>query len=414
MGYSLGFWLEDDNKTSLSSNDKAKNKVELHINYWSLEAKQACNYLDIGLRLELGKIESLKSINFYFPFLMEKENYMDNLGQVICSTDALTELIFNERLKSSFEGVNYKDINFDGKEGETLRVYTELEIGDDPSNIKFIPDSENQCTRIKIPIEIINSTPIFWEKRNEQQGSIFTKNLSSFKRIPHETKKIYHYFRFRLKLTSEHVRILSQNYKPQDRLLVSKFEKIEIIDFRLNELRDLPSSICNCLNKNFILEQIHFFLIRDIHDELKLSHTKYKRCRLLEKEVWTPYLKFKDEEAILPTQMLIYHFQKNTDSLKHIDRFNAFAKFVRVKITKITLLAFIVSVVCLGSLGSLLASFVEACIWPELKRIFELYVIPLYLEFLLMICIVYISLRPLKYLVMKVRKVIVYIYCKFK
>lgn len=165
MGYSLGFWLEDDDTTSQSDSDESKNKVELHINYWSLEAKQACNYLDIGLRLELGNIESLKSINFYFPFLMGKENFMDNLGEVICSTDALIELIFNERLKSSFEGVNYKDINFDSKESETLRVYTELEIGEEPSSIKFIPDNENQCTRIKIPKDIINKKPISGQKK---------------------------------------------------------------------------------------------------------------------------------------------------------------------------------------------------------------------------------------------------------
>ncbi len=340
MGYSLGFWLEDDNRTSTVESED-KNKVELHINYWSLEAKQACNYLDIGLRIELLKEESFKSINFYLPFKMSKENYMGNLGSVICSTDDLIELIFNERLKSSFEGVNYKDINFDGKDNETLRVYKQLEIGDDDSNLKFIVNEENNSLRIQIPKSILCLNPI---------------NLPNNKQ-----KKIYHYLRFRLKLTSEHVKVLSQNYEPQDRLVVSKFEKTEIIDFRLNELRDLPAVVCNCLNKNFVLEQIHFFLIRDIHDELKLSHAKYKRCRLLEKEVWNPYLKFKDEHAILPEQMLIYHFQKNTDELKHIDRFNAFAKFVRVKVTLVSIFLFIFSVIMLGAFGSLLATvFVES------------------------------------------------------
>lgn len=134
MGYSLGFWLEDKSNTSPVDGISA-NKVELHINYWSLEAKQACNYLDIGLRLELVSNNSFNSINFYFPFKMAKENYMGNLGSVICSTDELVELIFNERLESSFEGVNFKDINFYGEKNDTLRLYKELDIGNELTNV---------------------------------------------------------------------------------------------------------------------------------------------------------------------------------------------------------------------------------------------------------------------------------------
>lgn len=338
MGYSLGFWLEDDNTTSQSNSDEHKNKVELHINYWSLESKQACNYLDIGLKLKILRPDFIKSINFYLPFKMAKENYMGNLGSVVCSKDELLELIFNEKLKSSSDGVNYKDIKFLSDENSTLRVYKELEIGDDVNDIKFIVNEDDESTKVSIPKAII---------KNEDR------------------EDIYHYFRFRLQLSSKQVKILSQNYEPEDRLVVSKFEKIEIIDFRLNELRDLPASICNQLKNNFILEQIHFFIIRDIHDELKLSHDKYKRCRLLEKEVWNEYLDFKMEKAALPTQMLIYHFDKkdkrNENEFKHIDRFNAFAKFVRVKVTLANILAFVFSVIILGALGSLIATvFIES------------------------------------------------------
>ncbi|MCU7226251.1 hypothetical protein OC498_15410, partial [Acinetobacter bohemicus] len=86
-------------------------------------------------------------------------------------------------------------------------------MGNELTNVKFILDEENGSTRIKIPAEMLD-----------------TKSTSL------EGKTVYHYFRFRLRLTPEHVKILSQNYEPQDRLVVSKFEKIEVIDFRLNEL----------------------------------------------------------------------------------------------------------------------------------------------------------------------------------
>lgn len=328
MGYSLGFWLEHDDKESPSEEkDFKKNIVELHINYWSLESKEKFHYLDIGIKLQI-KNKNLQAINFYLPFKLTQDDYMASLGQVICSKDDLLELIFNEKLEHTSTGSNYKDVKFLGKNNECLRIYEELDSGED--NVEFRLDDDS--TRIIFSNKLIHS---FDEDKNENS---------------------FHYLRFRLRLNLDNVKKLSQNYEPQDRLVVSKFEKIEITDFRLNELRDLPGSVCNVLNKGFILKGIHFFLIRDIHDELKLAHTDYKRCRLLEKKVWEDYLVFSDEPLVVPNQMLIYHFKEVKDNEEHLDRFNAFAKFKRVKISIISLLIFLCSVIILGALGSLMAT----------------------------------------------------------
>jgi len=343
MGYSLGFWL--DSKQKSQTTEALKNIVELHINYWSIESQDKFHYLDIGVKLKLNDKDNLESINFLFPFNISLDDYMANLGEIICSKDYLLELIFNENLKNTIEGQNYKDVNFEGDDS-ILRVYKELDITNNDDAIRLITNG------------------------NDTTSLIFSKKLIKTKEddLP---VKIDHYFRFRLRLSPENVLKLSQNYTPQDRHILSRFEKMEIVDFRINELRDLPGSVCNVINKDFTLKQIHFFLIRDINDELKLAHTDYKRCRLLENKVWQDYLIFSDEKLQLPPQMLIYHFsegKKEGDKYIHIERFNAFAKFSRLKITKTGIFMFALSVIILGSLGSLFANFLSF-IFSELDEI---------------------------------------------
>lgn len=333
MGYSLGFWLEHSKEKSEIK--EPKNLIELHINYWSIESKEKFHYLDIGVKLTLNNSD-LDSINFFFPFDLQNQDYMDNLGETICSKDELLELIFNEKLKGTSDGKNYKDVYFEGLNKDHLRIYKELDIGNGGDAVVLTPNNDG-TSRLKFSKSLLKAD----------------KELSN--------PPLHHYFRFRLRLSSENVKKLSQNYDPQDRLVVSRFEKIEIIDFRINELRDLPGSVCNVLNNNYTLKQIHFFLIRDIHDELKLAHADYKRCRLLEKEVWKEYLIFSKKDLVLPSQMIIYHFSEGKQKegvFPHIDRFNAFAKFARVKITISSLIVFLVSVVILGALGSFISTLI--------------------------------------------------------
>lgn len=335
MGYSLGFWLDhnDNPKNRNNGNFKIKSTVELHFNYWSIESKEKFHYLDIGVKIKSIDNE-LDSVNFYFPFTIKNNEYMPNLGGVICSKVDLLELIFNEQLESKKAEKNYDDITFKNKE-EILRIYKELSAVNQEDCV-LLTHNNDGTTRLS-----------------------FTRSLFKFNDDDLE-KKVWHYFRFRLKLTPDNVKKLSQNYAPEDRLLLSRFDKMEIIDFRINELRDLPSSICNVLNENFTLRRIDFFLIRDIYDELQLSHAEYKRCRLLEKEVWKDYLVFSKKELLLPSQMLIYHFceknQKKDGTYNHLERFNAFAKFSRLQVTPVSIFFFIFSVIILGALGSTLSS----------------------------------------------------------
>ena len=256
---------------------------------------------------------------------------MSSLGEIITKNDDLMELIFNERLVGTKEGKNFKDIEFGGS-SEKLRFYGSLDLTTDKSSV-------------------------YWESIDGEDGTILSFSSAIFHESNDSSEaNSKHYFRFRIRLNKRNINVLSQDYIAQDRLVVSKLEKIEIIDFRLNELRDLPAHIGNKLNHAPLFKCIDFFLIRDINDEFCLAHDKYKRCRLLEKTSWSNYLIFKQQKLTLPRQMLIYHFQQKKD--KPTERYNAFAKFVRVQISFLTIILFITYLIVFGIWSSLIASFV--------------------------------------------------------
>ncbi|MBA6311508.1 hypothetical protein [Colwellia sp. MB3u-64] len=150
-----------------------------------------------------------------------------------------------------------------------------------------------------------------------------------------------------------------------------------MIDFRVNEPRNLPSKIRAKLNESLKLKQVHFFLIRDANSEFKMSHSKYKRCRILENNIWKKYLQLgvpplKWWEKILkkrvglsfsrlklPEQMLIYHWtekNKEENADKVIDHFSAFAKFSQRKTGFLRMTSVVLFVLGLGITASILAN----------------------------------------------------------
>ena len=59
---------------------------------------------------------------------------------------------------------------------------------------------------------------------------------------------------------------------------------------KVNEIRNLPKEIRNNITNKSYINKIHLFLIRDGKSEFKMAHDSYKRCRILESELWDKYL----------------------------------------------------------------------------------------------------------------------------
>ncbi|MBC2689795.1 hypothetical protein [Pseudomonas kielensis] len=356
MAKSLAFWLEGIKG--------AKPDIDLHVNYWLLHQNtdRELSYLDIGVKFQglhdvRGKDKG--SINIYFPFKVNKENYYPNLGELVCSRTDLIQTIFNSRHKSTVNSSNTSvDIEFESEKEGVLRVFTQISCSPENGGVRIVDTDEGST--LLFPLKLFNTT----RKVATNFGS--------------ESESLPGYIRFRIKLNSNETKVISQSYKHTDSIILSRLESTEIVDFRLNEVRDLPGII---QSKDLIgagIKNIHFFLIREVDSEYKQAHANFHRCRLLEKELWNEYLSLDLKENMAPKQMLIYHWKESGKKLEiasrkkkpapkeayaSIEKFTAFAKFSKITVTYKNLLLFVMFALLIGAvsgaMGNVLYNFVR-------------------------------------------------------
>lgn len=297
MARSLAFWLEN-----IDSDEDNQTEVELHFNYWSL-SNININYLDIGVRLK--KQQNTKTINFFLPFDKDIIKYIAELSKKICSTDDLIPAVFNCPFenKTPISSDGYCDVDFSNPKDGKIRFFTNLNLS-----------TEQSKSGVKITSE---TTGI------GKEGCIITFENELFKS---DTER-ENYFRFRIELTQKGLKSIQTKDKPTFSAVTNNHEVSETIDFRVNEVRNLPDNVRKHINKVKCIKKIHFFLIRESRAEYKISHTNYKRCRILENDLWENYLNIEgsSKKKSIKEQMLIYHWATKNDET--IDHFSAFAKF---------------------------------------------------------------------------------------
>ncbi|MFI3221572.1 MAG: hypothetical protein QX191_00915 [Methylococcaceae bacterium] len=341
MAKSLAFWLEGNTSVDTS--------IELHFNYWLLNmgSKQEIDYLDVGVKFK--SLESLNSINIFFPFEIKTNNYIDNLGLTLSNNRELIAAIFNARIDNlKTVSSNVFDICFVNNKKDKLRLFTQIELSDKDANNGVSISNQDGGSILSFPTTLI--------QLSEQESS-----------TAGEVETAFGYFRFRIKLSSEDKKSISQIYVSKDAKFLSRIESTEIVDFRVNEVRNLPNKIVSKLNNNSCITSVHFFLIRETNSEHKLSHSEFKRCRLLEKNLWDSYLSVPPNISI-PEQMLIYHWkeplQKQNDK-QYLENFSAFAKFCTITVTRWRLAGFICLGVILGMISGVFGNFVYSFFQPS-------------------------------------------------
>lgn len=343
MARSLAFWFDEKTGATLP-------ELELHINFWSLNSEDT-NFLDIGVRLKnKGSEKTFENINIYIPFDVNQDNYLPQLGLIVCSDPELISAIFNSTVTTTT--ANAKDDIFEITFSPTnkLNFYTQI-----------LPEENNSGDGVKL------ST--FKEYGDDHKGTILT---FPNKLIDCKTNTDDSYFRFRIKLDKANKNILGPEYSPKDSWITNHFESIEMVDFRINEPRNLPAKIRSNLTNNLGLKDVHFFLIRDANAEFKISHSKYKRCRILENNIWKKYLKLGSKKTNLPEQMLIYHWAESKgkeESKKDqvIEHFSAFAKFTKRKVGLGKMLIVLAIVLAIGVGSGLFANYLWTFIGPSVK-----------------------------------------------
>jgi hypothetical protein len=135
-------------------------------------------------------------------------------------------------------------------------------------------------------------------------------------------------------------------------LLESAFILTEIIDFRVNQRRNLPDSLVEITKKGIPVKftKTHFFLMREASDDYIFSQGLHD-CRGLEKDIWEEYIGGKYNFK----RITAYHWK---ESELHSD-FGIFSKFRSFHAGWWTLLAALI-IIGLGILGSVIGS----CIRP--------------------------------------------------
>lgn len=311
MAESLAFWFADANGQVKDEDHLETKELELHFNYWSLDALKGRQFLDIGVKFR--KWTSNDNLFIYLPFQVGKDDIDFNLSNLVASDIKLVSAIFNEDASASLPSSD--DFYRIGLSSDvSFTFYTALSIG---AGVGYREEGNGVCLSFDL--------------------SVFPKDLDNQ----------FGYFRFRIPVLS--VEAICKEYNAKGSWVTGDFEKIEVIDFRVNESRNLPSSIKTKAAGDNIIKVVHFFLIRDADADFKISHVAYKRCRLLESGLWDNYISLNGKQN---NPMMIYHWSEKS-AAKKIDHFAAFAKFSKKSISTPKILFLVLTIFFIGVLSGL-------------------------------------------------------------
>ncbi|WP_219952292.1 hypothetical protein [Dickeya zeae] len=271
--------------------------------------RENTTYLDVGVRFK--NLTPKDTINIFFPFSISPKDYDSQLGLNLANDNQLLAAIFNSELEAiEFKDnlYHHSDINFSSKENDIghkngIRFFTNIDLQDTTNNPLGAGVNLHQV---------------------EKEGSILSFPIKNF-RVDSNDKDGY--FRFRLILNPLSKKALSTYYIPSDSFMLTTEESMEIIDFRVNEVRNTPKNVNSMLKSGNNLKKVHFFIIREVKSEYVMSGTNYARSRLLEGDMWQKYLQSQHIKPIenVP-KMLIFHW-KSPKEEGYLENFSAFAKF---------------------------------------------------------------------------------------
>lgn len=264
---SIAIWYKPINKDLESIKD-----LELHFNFWKIPngVKKSYKFLDIGVKI--SNTENIESLKIFFPVTIKKDDFKDIVDKFINKTDLLCA-IFNENYKVTSDGT---------------------------SKTSEIRDSNNQFV-----FNIYKTSTSDLKFENKYGGTIVEIT------IPKEKKT--NYFRFRI--NGDFINSLTTISKPTNSIFQSAFSEIEMIDFRVNEIRDLNHDLLEQIKEErlLIIKKQHFFFICSKDEELIGNHQPFLSCRNLENYKWDDYV---GNREIVNQTYLAYHWkEKDAESV---------------------------------------------------------------------------------------------------
>lgn len=287
---SFAVWYEPNN-----SNPTLDAKLDLHFNYWKLRSsvnrKKDIYYLDIGIRINEGS--NVGNICLFIPHDLAnniKADVIEDLGRKMTTVEIVTA-IFNENYGVT-SLANQPNISVLSTSGSLLFYIHKLDINND-----------------------ITLT-------SNYQGTIV-----KFAHVNYTGFDTYYRLRIKGALADD----ISYNYSPKNSFLENVSSNVELIDFRVNDYRNLELSLVTEMkrNKHFSIRLIHFFVMRRIEDALITSNNDTVKIRRLEKGTWNAYV---DSGNINYNESIAYHLKSkakvnNLGVIEYIADFSGLLKF---------------------------------------------------------------------------------------
>jgi hypothetical protein len=141
-------------------------------------------------------------------------------------------------------------------------------------------------------------------------------------------------------------------------MLLSGYDQIEYLDFRLNEARTLPSKVENRMAGDqplgaATIKLVAFLTAVPVSAELSVAHSEFHKMRLLENHIWSAYA------PGIPPGMVVYHWKRVARPGKAIIDFSAFVKLQIRRSSRSILLKYLLFAFLFGVFGNLAASGIE-------------------------------------------------------
>lgn len=331
---SFGLWYKEIPPKNKTNDDS---KFALHVNFWSLEDIETDEnigepYLDIGIKIT--NYENVEKMTFFCPFNLDK-NCIQDLSEKFSKKNN-ANIIFNDDCEIETKD-NFTIIKMSNR--EKLLIFPLFRVIKNICKVETIEDSDG--TKI-----------IF----NFQEFHKYVAEVSKLKNI----KKIYIRFRIKDITLRDYIYFDSE---PLNKSFESAFSGTRIIDFKVNEKRDINDSVRTETivdKQNWAdFDSIHFLAMMPSSYGVTSFCKEQMTCRELEDGLWDDYLGtgIRFEKG----HVLAYHWRKKQEKDEGITDFSCLLKIDYSKTKVMTIFSYALSVVALGMIGSILVEFLSKC-----------------------------------------------------
>ena len=288
-GNSIAVWIENNEFKS------KKCKIDLHANLWrDRDKKGVGNYfLDLGLLFDSSEQEQY--ICTFFPIKVDSSKDLSDLGVYFKDVE-LANAVFNEY----------------------IQVHSSADLW---------VTVEKPEERIKVRIIEAEDMSI----QSNYGGSVLKIKVPA---LSNHDSKIY--IRFRIKNIVNDMFI--QTYQPRDSFSRSSFQKVETVDFRVNEKRNIPKRLSEDIKEWPSFNKTHLLCLVHSEDGLIFSDKQVYASRSIEHKIWDKYLT--TYEFI---NMIAYHWK-----IKNKSEINALIKFQTHSNNKKTIAKYLLYVVLIS------------------------------------------------------------------